>query len=243
MILQPVGFHLKKLLSVYVRRMPEGVKDDLDTSYYMESHDIVTRDNKPVIGAGRPMTKQTFADLEKYFVARHRIAVAKQVDDLLYGENNMIYCDQRIGKKRFIWRVRSQRREIIFDKATKLPNGFIVVPDMIFMTVGRTLYVFIVDDANNLYDAPFYNIYDDGRVCLGTTDISGVIDAKTFKQFTDAWEQSFWSSKFSAHGISQRAETKALLKAYINNHEIIPLDKLAKRKETVQTIVLKQPEE
>jgi len=52
-------------------------------------------------------------------------------------------------------------------------------------------------DANaNLYHAPFFNIYGDGKVCMGNVNV-GIDTDCALEEFMERWQSYFFTSYFS----------------------------------------------
>ncbi|OGV45839.1 MAG: hypothetical protein A2017_18230 [Lentisphaerae bacterium GWF2_44_16] len=113
-----------------------------------------------------------------------------------------------IGKERIIWRCPGKKRPIFFKainkKLNKISGKSFSFPDLVFRVSAGRLYVYAAKRKDraieakklSLYHAPFYNIYDDGNVCLphNITHPGCNID-----DIPD-WEKLFFESNFSHAG-------------------------------------------
>src|SRR3546814_8026531 len=76
------------------------------------------------------------------------------------------------------------------------------VPAMLWKADRNRLSLFALNSKGKpkaettLYRAPFFNVYEDGNVCMGTveTDFS---EAENIEEFMQQWERAFWESYFS----------------------------------------------
>ncbi|TFB30355.1 PRTRC system protein B [Pedobacter alluvionis] len=101
-----------------------------------------------------------------------------------------------------IWFTKAMRREMFFVEKLEIPNGKASVPAMLWVANRNKLYVYALKNNTRptertlLYHAPFFNVYSDGGVCMGTVNIS-IKKSSTLEEFTEAWENYFFNSYFS----------------------------------------------
>ena len=97
---------------------------------------------------------------------------------------------------------KTQRRQLYFVNGLEIPNGMAYVPPMIWYANKNTLSVFALasdrrpTEKTPLYLAPFFNIYEDGKVCMGSVNIS-IKNSASVEEFVSAWEDYFFNSYFS----------------------------------------------
>lgn len=101
-----------------------------------------------------------------------------------------------------IWYTKSQKRPLYFIEGLGIPSGQGFVPAMVWQATKNSLRVFALlsnrrpTDKTILYYAPFFNIYEDGRVCMGSVNIN-IKESSCVEEFTKAWEDYFFNSYFS----------------------------------------------
>jgi PRTRC genetic system protein B len=112
--------------------------------------------------------------------------------------NNIIF----FNKKDVIWTTEPTRKYLYFKKNLKIKNGYYSLPKLLFSFKNKVLNVFAlknnekVNENSKLYNAPFFNTYADGSVCMGNVQIS--ID--NFNYIEDAiefLEAGFFKSVFT----------------------------------------------
>jgi PRTRC genetic system protein B len=87
--------------------------------------------------------------------------------------SNILLIDNSENAK-VIWYTEFSERELYFSKDLEIPNGTAKVPSLIWCADKLHLKIFAVDynqrptEETSLYHAPFFNIYDNGSVCMGT---------------------------------------------------------------------------
>ncbi len=92
---------------------------------------------------------------------------------------NILHIDPSVDKGLGIWYTKAQHRQLFFIESLGIPNGKTFVPSMLWKADKHSLSVFALKDerrpteTTKLYHAPFFNIYENDKVCMGTvnTDI------------------------------------------------------------------------
>lgn len=101
-----------------------------------------------------------------------------------------------------LWYTKAQQRQLYFVDSLGIPNGKAQVPSMLWYAGKNSLFVFALasdrrPNANTpLYYAPFFNVYENGNVCMGTVNID-IKKSASVEEFTTAWEDYFFNSYFS----------------------------------------------
>ncbi|SFP80287.1 PRTRC system protein B [Parafilimonas terrae] len=105
-------------------------------------------------------------------------------------------------KGKVVWFTKAMQRDLYFTEDLGIPNGKAHVPPMLWMADRDNLYVFALrtngrpTPRTKLYNAPFFNVYANGNVCMGTVDIH-IKRTTSLEAFTAAWENYFFNSYFS----------------------------------------------
>lgn len=101
-----------------------------------------------------------------------------------------------------IWFTKAMQRQLFFTENLEIPNGIAQVPAMLWYADKRVLRVFALT-ANQrptvdtpLYYAPFFNVYENGSVCMGSVDIK-IKNSTSLEEFISTWENYFFNSYFS----------------------------------------------
>lgn len=70
------------------------------------------------------------------------------------------------------------------------------VPPLLWLANKQNLVIFALasdrrpTEKTMLYHAPFFNVYDNGSVCMGTVDVN-IKNSASIEEFTEAWEKYF----------------------------------------------------
>jgi PRTRC genetic system protein B len=156
-------------------------------------HSVDTSSGRPIILPGRLATSEDLKTLTKGMSASMQAAGTHWIDSSVLAN----------GGGRMIWFTPAGKRSMFFQKCSLEGSfdaqGVAPVPALIWLAERDSLYVFAVKDSERptpdteLFQAPFFNVWARGQVCIGTAQRpseSTVSDPK-------AWEAMFWSSRFT----------------------------------------------
>ncbi|MDA3613532.1 PRTRC system protein B [Polluticaenibacter yanchengensis] len=157
--------------------------------------------------------------------------------------NHILHLDAVKGK--VIWFTKATQRELYFTDNLGIPKGFANVPSMLWIAERNRLSVFAIGsnrrptEKTKLYNAPFFNVYEDGSVCMGTVDIR-IKRTASLDEFTNTWESYFFNSYFS-HLMENYNPVKGncvtLWESLVNSNEAFPMEILKKSKENLKTLI------
>ncbi len=101
-----------------------------------------------------------------------------------------------------IWHTPPQEINLLFVKELGIPCGKAHIPALLWKADKKSLYLYALKNGKRpnektlLYDAPFFNLYADGNVCMGTVNIE--IEGSTcLENFISQWQEYFFNSYFS----------------------------------------------
>ena len=146
---------------------------------------------------------------------------------------------------RVLWYTTAQERELYFVKELGIPEGKAKVPSLVWQADKQGLCLFAL--ANNrrptekttLYHPPFFNVYENGNVCMGTVHVN-IKKSASLEEFTTAWENYFFNSYFS-HLMEGHNPIKGncvnLWKKLIETGETFPSDILLKNNKTLKNLL------
>ena len=83
-----------------------------------------------------------------------------------------------------------------------IPNGKAKVPPLVWFANKNSLSVFALSSDRRptektlLHYAPFFNLYENGNVCMGTVNID-IQNSASVEEFIQAWGSYFFNSYFS----------------------------------------------
>lgn len=114
--------------------------------------------------------------------------------------NHILHLDPQKGMA--IWFTKTMKRELYFTEKLGIPKGTAHVPPMLWVAGRNSLHVFALASnrrpttRTRLYNAPFFNVYEDGNVCMGTVDVR-IKKTTSLEEFITTWEGYFFNSYFS----------------------------------------------
>lgn len=190
---QPDGaiYHPKQAMIVYATHPQHGI----ESRYYLEVSDIMVDDKRAFIGAGKPVTKETLQTMMD--------VVAESDKQTFYSVSetvptNLLVIDQRAGRNVIAWWKPALRQTLLIKGKASITCW---VPPLVFIVRNNRLAVAALAKSRRptintrLHHAPFFNVYQDMKVCLGN-----VKPPKTSGDITElmtAWEKAFWQSEFT----------------------------------------------
>ncbi|WP_269225256.1 PRTRC system protein B [Flavobacterium eburneipallidum] len=101
-----------------------------------------------------------------------------------------------------LWYTKAQQKQLYFVKGLGIPNGKCQVPPLAWFANKNSLSIFALatdrrpTEKTPLHYAPFFNVYDNGNVCMGTVNID-IQNSASVEEFIQAWESYFFNSYFS----------------------------------------------
>ncbi|UKB78569.1 prokaryotic E2 ligase family D protein [Chryseobacterium sp. MEBOG07] len=144
-----------------------------------------------------------------------------------------------------IWFTKAMSREMFFVEKLEIPNGKANVPAMLWVANRNKLFVYALStdrrptEKTTLFHAPYFNVYEDGAVCMGTVDVR-IKKTASLEEFTTAWEEYFFNSYFS-HLMQDHNPIKgncvSLWKRLINTNDPFPKDVLIKSSRTLKDLL------
>lgn len=144
-----------------------------------------------------------------------------------------------------VWHTPPQQVNLLFTENLGIPCGMAAVPALLWKADRNKLSLFALNTKGKpkaettLYRAPFFNVYEDGEVCMGTVD-TDFTDTENITEFMERWEQAFWNSYFShLNGDSSpvRGNIVQLWQGLVGTDKKFPNEVLIKQGKTIKDIL------
>ena len=169
-----------------------------DNDIYVEHFDM-DKNGSPI--NAHPLTEREANALAK------SLQTEKNKDKAFLKSNgilptNILHINPNTDKGAVLWYTKGQERQLYFVNDLNIPSSMAYVPPMVWYANKNSLWVFALasdrrpTEKTPLYFAPFFNIYEDGRVCMGSVTIS-IKNSASVEEFIGAWEDYFFNSYFS----------------------------------------------
>lgn len=145
-------------------------------------------DARPEVKPGRLMTESDLNGLVKSMA--------------MSASNRLVLMDDKVlagNGQRLIWWTPPAKRAIFFAGNAVDGAAIVAVPGLVWQTNGSALWVWALDGrtrptaATILFQAPFFNVNSQGRVCIGNAQVPS--ESQAFSP--NAWEEMFFGSKFT----------------------------------------------
>lgn len=144
-----------------------------------------------------------------------------------------------------IWHTPPMSANLFFAPQLDIPNGTANLPHLLWVAAKSGLQVFALKDTDQptldteLYHAPFFNLYKNGKVCMGTVKVK-VNEHSYLEEFMSQWQEYFFNSYFSHH-IGGHQPTKknlrTLWKGLMNTKKKFPQSALLQTKFTLKDLL------
>lgn len=145
-----------------------------------------------------------------------------------------------------IWYTPAQKVELFFVEGLGIPNGKASVPTLLWKASKNTLWIYAlntdkeINEQTPLFYAPFFNVYQDGKVCMGTVSVNIKADC-LLEEFILTWERYFFNSYFS-HLITEKKPVKGniiqLWQSLVGTRKQFPAKSLLNNGLTLKKILL-----
>jgi len=189
-----------------------------DNDFYLETHDILESGN---IGAGKPLSEYAVRKIADSFTSKK--LKRKENDSMIlkgFLPDNLLYLDQNTIKSSHIaWFMDKRKADLYFDKKVRIKDGKGNMPMTLFIWNGF-LSIYSIKRkpeslSDNVYEAPFPNISNDGSVCLGNTKRQD--KPKTFETAIKVYETAFFQSRFTDEGLDRRLANISMVQLWKEN--------------------------
>ncbi len=169
-----------------------------DNETYVEAHDIDS--NGCPINAHPLSVRETIALADCLNAARRNRT--HYLDPTAFLPTNLLHINHREGYA--VWHTPPQTKNLSFSDNLGIPCGCANIPSLLWKADSDTLMLYALKVKRNcqpipdtvLYRAPFFNVYEDGKVCMGTVD-TGFSQANGVEEFIHRWETAFFESYFT----------------------------------------------
>lgn len=186
---EQVSFSPHRMLLVYQSSRDAG---GVPGSWFVTEHTVeIDSRGVPVPNPGVLLSRESLEELVK------KVQGTQPVN--LLPENVLVYTSNRITwwvppsvRTMFYYCDRSPELKVLNGK--KFPQ-----PPLLFDVEAGRLTVFAINEATRpteatkLYRAPYWNVFEKGDVCLGSTHIPNVLSLDALP----AWEDGFFASEFT----------------------------------------------
>ena len=184
-------YHPVKALIIYEKH--EGI---VKSTPYVESYDMDER--------GCPINGHPLSIKEASGFAKALTVNEKKQRNFLNPKGilspNVVFL--KTGNDGFaLWRTPAKRVKMLFTESLGIPSGEASVPALLWKAGKNFLSIFAVADGplneqTVLFHAPFFNVYSDGRVCMGNVPVKIQNDC-CLETFMELWQEYFFNSYFS----------------------------------------------
>ena len=217
--------------------------DERNIETYVEHFDM-DKNGNPI--NAHPLTEREAETLAKALIVKTQ---KEKNQDFLKPKGilptNILQINPNIENGSVIWYTKSMIRKFYFTENLEIPHGMAEVPAMLWFANKRSLKIFALSsnrrptEKTHLFYAPFFNVYVDGNVCMGTVDVN-IQNSNSLEEFTTKWEDYFFNSYFS-HLMNEHNPINGncvnLWKSLINVDKPFPKEALKKANATLKNLL------
>lgn len=173
-------------------------------SAFATLHSVVAgKGNQPILDAGVPATKEACTDIARALGAASSLSGFTPPNLLYLGARAVLWW-RPPGRARMHFDTRraaagdqvddAAQSKLIGHRGAVTPQ-----PGLVFGVVGREWYVFAVAGAQRpgpteqLLRAPYFNVWDSGKICTGSTPLPKTLSPDTL----GTYEEAFFGSNFT----------------------------------------------
>lgn len=208
-------------------------KKTYNQEYYIESREIKSVGGKYHMTSPIPLSENTLKDIAKSYMQKNSAEIHHGFisEHILYGKSDP-------GKLVMIWYRPSAKRVLNFSAGLKIKGkSEVTVPATIYVLLNSKLYIYALgsdkrpDAETKIFNAPYFNIYEDGNVCLGSAQI-GKHKADTYEGEAERFERAFYLAEQN-HGQNKdqsKTDPEKLWTSLIKNKKPFPITELIPHK-------------
>jgi PRTRC genetic system protein B len=213
---------------------------DKNNEYYVESYDF-DKNGHPI--NPHPLTLRESNSFSDALDGSEKNRQGFLVSRGLMPPSILTVNSQRNGYA--VWFTPTQTVQLLFKPELGIENGLAEIPPMVWKATKTELSVWAL--AKNIYPnlntpiyfAPFFNIYDYGKVCMGNVSMK-ISPQCALEEFMESWKIAFFQSKFS-HLIRSTSPVDGniilLWKELVGTNQPFPLKKLIKANKKLKDIL------
>lgn len=174
-------------------------KSSKDGSFYIESHDL----NEDGIATNmHPLNENESHDLATALLSSTPESNGFLKIKNLLPENLLWYAPEDDGAA--MWYTKAMQANLFFASSLSnaIADGVASLPPLLWKASRTELRIWALENEQRpqmetkLYHAPFFNLYADGRVCMGNVRID-IAKNCNLDSFITEWTNYFFASKFS----------------------------------------------
>jgi PRTRC genetic system protein B len=197
---------------------------------------------------GMPLAGHPLTPLEARKLSRALLAGDRNGQELLTPAgllpSNVLYLKHGTDPMA-IWHTRAREQALLFREELRIPSGNANVPALLWAATPENLKIFALETdgrpvpATKLQLAPFFNIHEDGTVCMGDVNVNFSAGAN-LEDFMREWQNYFFGSYFS-HMIAHESPVKVnivdLWKDLVDTDKPFPVKKLKHSSFTLENLL------
>lgn len=214
----------------------QNEKDDL----YVESFDMDA--------LGRPINAHPLSQRESKALSESMQSKQENTSGFLSTvgllSDRVLYLG-RSGDGCAIWYTPEMKKHLIFKSDLGISDGEAYLPPLLWKASKNGLSLWALENNDRpsletrLYQAPFFNLYPDGRVCMGNVNVKFSLNID-LDQFMSQWQKLYFGSAFShlLQGVSPvKCNIVQLWQQQISTENPFPKHELKRSRDLLKDII------
>lgn len=167
------------------------------SNYFLECRDIKRTSDKYEIGAPVPLAENVLKDIAMTYMKKNPFAI--EFGGLI--SEHILFGSSVPGRTIVMWYRPSMERVLNFSKSLGIKQKSAVnVPATLYLLINGTMYIYAMMSSERptlstkLYNMPFFNVYEDGNICLGSAKV-GTKKARTYELEAERFERGFYMAE------------------------------------------------
>lgn len=172
-------------------------QDKSGYKYFLESREIKREGDRYSLMTAIPLAN----DVMKQMAMSYMKSASQKIDFGGLISEHLLYGDNKPGMTIVMWYRPTMKKILHFSASLKIKSDAEVqLPPTLYLVINQELYIFAMMDSKRpdlktkLYNAPFFNTYENGKICLGSAKI-GKMKADTFEGEADRFERAFYMAE------------------------------------------------
>lgn len=228
-----------KALLIYQKNAADA--NERESSIYVESYDIGKTGN-PI--NAHPLTIRETLTLSSLFQSAADLKTGYLRTNGIIPDKVLYVNPETSGYA--VWYTAPQEVPLFFAEALGITSGRGKVPAMVWKADRNGLSVFALkggrkpNEKTALYHAPYFNIYQDGKVCMGTVRVN-ITPGLRLEEFMGLWENYFWNSYFSHLMFDFNPVTENIVQLWqkqVATDRPFPFSALKPQRQTLQSLLV-----
>jgi len=163
------------------------------SDFYLESREIKNINGKYVFMTPVPLANNVMKEIAGSYMKKNEI----MMDWAGLIPEHILFGTKKAGLVSVMWYRPASQRTLNFASELKIKGSVAVqLPALLFLLLNNKLHIYALENSDRpsyktkIFNAPFFNIYKDGNVCMGTAHVGN--KTRYFETEAERYERAFF---------------------------------------------------